>query len=247
MKKTSLLFGFFLIALLFVFSSCNNDDECSLSDFEVNIATVVLEGQNGYSLLLDNGKTLWPAASDVSYLPQENQRVLVNYTILSNQQNGFDHFVKINAIRNLLTKSVIELNAQNEDSIGNDPVKVNAMWVGGDYLNVDFMFNYGGLKPHAINLVDNTLSSSETPNAVDLEFRHNAYGSTNHQLFQGFVCFDLKPFRVETENSVTFKIKVKDWNGYNTYDVVYQYNQVSPKESESATTIPAITSFKYYR
>ena len=25
--------------------------------------------------------------------------------------------------------------------------------VGSDFLNVDFFFNYGGVKPHAINLV----------------------------------------------------------------------------------------------
>src|SRR5690606_5915087 len=98
-------------------------------------------------------------------------------------------------IWNILTKQVIELTAQNQDSIGNDPVKANAVWVGGDYLNVSFMFNYGGIQPHAINLVKNRLTAETSPEAIDLEFRHNAYQSTESKLYEGFVCFDLKPLR----------------------------------------------------
>jgi len=58
-----------------------------------------------------------------------------------------------------------------QTSIGNDPVKANAMWVGGDYLDVSFMFNYGGhANPHAINLVNNQLEPGERfENDLNLE------------------------------------------------------------------------------
>jgi hypothetical protein len=235
----------FLIAIL-VLISCNKKDEHSLGAFRINIATVVLEGENTYSLLLDNGKRLWPAASDVKYAPVNDQRVFVNYTTLSNEKDGYDHYVKINDIWNILTKKIITLTSQNTDSIGNDPVTVNAIWVGSDYLNIDFMFNYGGVKPHAINLVDNPLSSETTPDAIDLEFRHNAYESPNMRLYEGFVCFDLKPLQRPDVDSVKLAIKVKDWDEEKTYNVVYRYNQAALKNTFAETPIPVVYSNEYY-
>ncbi len=158
MKKTLLILGIFSVGIFLANISCD-DNSKSLGNFGIDIATVVPEGENAYSLLLDNGKRLWPAASAVLYTPKYNQRVFLNYTILSDVQSGYDHYIKVNDIWNILTKQAIELNEQNKDSIGgDDPIKPNAVWVGGDYLNVSFMFNYGGVKPHAINLVENTLS-----------------------------------------------------------------------------------------
>jgi hypothetical protein len=195
--------------------------------------------------LLDDGTLLWPAATAVIYHPTYNQRVFLNYTILSGPQDGYDHYIKVNDIWNILTKQIIELNTQNEDSIGNDPVKTNAVWVGGDYLNVSFMFNYGGVQPHAINLVKNTLSPDETPGVTELEFRHNAYGSESERLYEGFVCFELKPLRVNDTDSVKLSVKVKEMTGETTYDVVYRYNQAAP-EALSEMPIPVISSDEYY-
>ncbi|MDR2815375.1 MAG: NigD-like protein [Proteiniphilum sp.] len=244
MKKTVLTYSFVLIGLLLIMPSCD-DNSKSLGSFRINIATVIPEDQNAYSLLLDDGTHLWPAASDVRYAPKNNQRVFLNYTILSEKQGEYDHYIKVNDIWNILTKQAIELNAQNEDSIGNDPVKAKAVWVGGDYLNVSFMFNYGGVKPHAINLVKNTLSDEASPDAIDLEFRHNSYQSAQTRFYEGFICFDLKPFRVDDADSVNLSIKVKEWSGETTYDVVYRYNQPA-MEATTRMPIPVISSNEYY-
>src|SRR3546814_5796885 len=85
-------------------------------------------------------------------------------------------------------KQAIVLTAQNEDSIGNDPVKANAVWVGGDYLNVSFMFNYGGSQPHAVNLVKNSLSSGTSEDVIALEFHHNSYGKIGRASCRESVC-----------------------------------------------------------
>lgn len=235
----------FLIAILTLIS-CNNKDEHSLGAFHIDIATVVPIGENTYSVLLDNGKRLWPAASDKKYTPVDGQRVFVNYTTLSDEKDGYDHYVKINDIWDILTKKIIEQTPQNTDSIGNDPVTVNAIWVGSDYLNVDFMFNHGGIRPHAINLVDNPLSSNTTSNAIDLEFRHNAYDSSNTKLYEGFVCFDLKPLQRPDVDSVKLAIKVKDLDEEKTYNVVYRYNQATLQNTIAETPIPVISSNEYY-
>lgn len=244
MKKTVFIIAIVLVGILLGTISCD-DNSNSLGNFGIDIATVIPEGENAYSLLLDNGKRLWPAASAVIYPPAYNQRVFLNYTLLSDAQGGYDHYIKVNDIWNILTKQAIELTAQNQDSIGNDPVKANAIWVGGDYLNVSFMFNYGGIQPHAINLVKNMLSTETSPDAVDLEFRHNAYQSTQSKQFEGFACFDLKPFRVNNTDSVKLSIKLKEWSGDTTYDVIYKYNQATV-DVRTEMPIPVISSNEYY-
>lgn len=240
---------FFTISILsigiFLFLLSCDENSHSLGEFRIDIATVVPMGENAYALLLDNGERLWPAATAVTYHPAYNQRVFLNYTILSGAQNGYDRYIKVNDIWNILTKPVIELNAQNEDSIGNDPVKANAVWVGGDYLNVSFMFNYGGVRPHAINLVKQEPSSESSPGHVDLEFRHNAYDSPWEKLYEGFVCFDLKPLRNENSDSVKLSIRVKEKTREITHDVVYRYNQAAV-DAATEMPIPVISSNEYY-
>ena len=68
--------------LLLLNISCD-DNSRSLGTFGINIATVIPESGGSYSLLLDNGKKLWPAASALEYTPTIKERVLLNYTILS--------------------------------------------------------------------------------------------------------------------------------------------------------------------
>lgn len=244
MKKSSWVFVIFSIGILLISIACD-DNARSLGNFGIDIATVVPEGDNTYSLLLDNGKRLWPAATAVWFTPSNNQRVFLNYTILSDEIGEYDHYIKVNDIWNILTKQAIELTAQNEDSIGHDPVNANHVWVGGDYLNVSFMFNYGGVQPHAINLVHNTLSSDGDPEVIALEFRHNSYDSPTTRLYEGFVCFDLKPLRAEKTDSVNLSIKINEWTGDKIYDVVYRYNQ-PPTVTRTEMPIPVISSNEYY-
>lgn len=244
MRRFFLAIGIFTIGIILFLSSCD-DSAHSLGEFRINIATAIPNGENSYSLLLDNGTRLWPAASAVTYNPEMNQRVFLNYTILSGAKDGYNHYIKVNDIWNILTKDVIELNTHNEDSIGNDPVKTNAVWVGGDYLNVSFMFNYGGVQPHAINLVKNMLDESSSTNNIELEFRHNSYNSQQYKFYEGFVCFDLRPLRVENTDSVKLSVKVKEFIGETTYDVIYKYNH-GIAELATEMPIPVISSNEYY-
>ena len=238
-----LQFAALLIIILSGFLACDNNDGYSLDDFRISIASVVPEGGQSYSLVLDNGKKLWPAAADVLYRPSENQRVFVNYTILSDKIDGFDHYIKVNDIWNVLTKPVIELTEENRDSIGNDPVRMNDIWIGDHYLNTGFSFNYNGMTPHAINLVQNQSTTIKDKDVLELEFRHNSYKSTSNTLFNGFACFDLKPFQKEEKNSILIKVLVKEWDGEKEYELTYNYNELSKDKTEAVT--PNITSNEY--
>ncbi len=251
MQKRLLIFIFIFTGTLLFNIGCD-DNSRSLGNFGIDIATVIPEGENRYSLILDNGKRLWPAASAVNYSPTRNQRVLLNYTILSEEKDGYDHYVKVNDLWEILTKNTIELNTQNKDSIGNDPVKTNAVWIGGDYLNVSFHFNYGGVKPHLINLVDNKTTPAKDTEVIELELRHNSFDSKLERLYEGFACFDLRPFRNNDADSVKISIKVNEWgkDTINTkekiYDVIYRYNRIKNYQEIAEMPIPVITSSEYY-
>lgn len=223
--------------------ACSDSDGYSLGDFRISIATVVPEGEMTYSLLLDNGNKLWPAATDVYYKPYENQRVFVNYTLLSGKMNGFDHYIKVNDIWNVLTKQVIELTEANADSIGNDPVRMNELWIGNHFLNTSFSFNYSGVRPHAINMVQNKMVTNDDGGVLELEFRHNSYNSTSNVLYNGFACFDLRPFRVEGKDSIPIRVMVKDWDGDKEYDLMYRYSELNINRVLKA--VPIITSNEY--
>lgn len=232
-----------LIVALSIFVACSDSDNYSLNDFRISIATVVSEGDHSYSLLLDNGIKLWPAAGNIYYKPNENQRVFINYTILSDQKSGYDHYIKINDMWDILTKPIIELTEANADSIGNDPVRSNKFWIGNHFLNADFSFNYGGVRPHAINMVQNLQENHENNDTLRLEFRHNSYNSPSDRLFNGLASFDLKPFRKENKDSIPIQIKVKNWKGEQTYNLMYKYNNTNKVKVE--TRIPNITSSEY--
>jgi len=250
MKRKFILSTVTLVLFVAIgFQSCDDDDGYSLGDFWVDIATVETDdNSSAYWFILDDGTTLWPAASDIQYLPKQGQRIILNYSILSNQKNEFDHYIKINYIWDILTKKTIVLTATNADSIGNDPVKINDMWIGNHYLNVNFLFNYGGIRPHAINLVENSLIPDPQDGKIHLEFRHNAYGSTNNRLYNGLVCFDLKSYQNSSTDSVTFAIKVLDWNTRDdvTYDIVYKYGVNSTENATKSKNTSIGSSFEFY-
>ena len=155
-----LVIGIALVSL--TLPSClDDDDSYSLGDIWIAVATVVPEGNNVYYLRLDDGDKLWPAATNYpNYQPKPNQRALVNFTILadSTQSNlgGFSHYVKVNAIHNILTKSIAKNEGAANDSIyGTDPVSIyeNNMWIGDGYLNIYFETLWGGKTAHFINLM----------------------------------------------------------------------------------------------
>lgn len=246
MKKQLFLIGLPLLIILFSAFSCDDRNDNSLGDFQIRIATVVSENDNKYSLILDSGIKLIPKNTEIGYKPVDGQRVFINFTILGDDDEGYIYFIRINDIWNILTKNTIILNENNADSIGNDPVAIEDIWIGSDYLNVDFLFNYGGIRPHAINLVENKMASQIDDGKVYLEFRHNSYFSGSSQLYNGLVCFNLKPYRKNDADSVAISVKVQEWGGSITYNMTYKYNDAALQNAVTKTTIPNVSSNEYY-
>jgi hypothetical protein len=221
MKKIKLIFlSLGVAAMTLLVNSCN-DDGYSLGNVWYSLVTVTpLEGNShSYYLTTDNGKTLWPAASDIPwYKSGERHRALAFYTLLSDSFHNYDHAVKVLDVQDILTKPVAEdKGEENEAYYGNDPVKMLDMWIGDGYLNVEFGFNYGGSVKHFINLLK--LEKEGTPNYF--EFRHNAYHDSPQAGRKGIVAFDLAS--LDTGGAeIELTIRVKTFDGDKDYTVKYK-------------------------
>lgn len=207
------------------FNSCLDDDDYSLGKFWVEVMTVVPQGENSYYLRADDGKTFWPAATNIPYFkPEENQRVLANYTILGDSSGtgdkNFNYYVKVNSLKKILTKNIAENKGEKNDSIyGKDPVEIVGLWTGDDYLNVQFRTIWGGAVKHFVNLIP-----SEDEDAM-FEFRHNAYDDPQAFRANSLVAFNLSgldSLGVTNEtDSITLTIKVNTFDGDKVYKVKY--------------------------
>lgn len=234
----------FILALVFpLLFSCNNNEE-EVEDSNVEMATVENPSQlTNFYLNLDDSSRLYVLNNDIKYYrPKNEQRVIVDYTILSNKPRGssYDHDVKINDVYEVLTKGIFPITSATEDSIGNDPIAINGMWISGNYLNVDFIYP-GYSKMHFITLASDA-SKTYTDNKIHLEFRHNANNDYPSFNISGVVCFNLKSLRKSGSSSVDIVIHSNEFdNGASekTRNFTYKYGEYVALAPEQHISIPA--------
>jgi hypothetical protein len=217
--------GALLISL--TFHSCMNDDSgYSLGDMWLSVATARPLSDNAFYLTLDDSTSLWPAAPlHIYYQPKRPQRVQINYTILGDNFDGYDHAIKLNRIDTILTKDIAEnLGEKNDEVYGNDPVKIAAIWVGDGFLNIMFKAYFSGNVKHFVNLIreEPELQTAMQPmgSPYRLEFRHNAYNDHSSYLRYGFVAFDLSSIDTEGQD-VNLIIKVNTFDGIKEIEKKY--------------------------
>lgn len=207
-----------VFALTLGLASCNDDEGYSLDKYWVSIATVNDVEGNGdnFYLTLDDGTNLHIAAPLNPYKPK-TKRIFANYTILGELEGDYKYAVRLNGIQSILTKDVIYIapnDTHKQDSIGDNKIKVISMKEGGGYLNIKFGYNAGGEKPHLINLVSDQQDLSAGSDLVKLQFRHNQNGDPERYPAEGWVCFDLAPYKnAATGDEITFEISSLDFNG----------------------------------
>ena len=220
-------------------ASCDNDKECSLSNYWVEMGTIqkVSPNTQPFFILLDNGDKVWPAVTNFpTYNPKEGQRIIAGYSILTNGSNDYNHDIKLYDVYEVLTKPVVTLTEANADSIGNDPMIITNAWIASGYLNIEFRF-FGYNKRHMVNLVKSDLFPS-TPEAANLQFRQNAYNDEARYQMSGIVSFNIALLQVEGATNRKIMLTYSDPNGESrTIELKYDWSGTSP-------TISPITSSK---
>lgn len=218
------LFFFMLIPL---FTACNdNDPDYSLDKFVTDLVTIENPDQaTTFFMHTDDSTRLWTIATNLKYYrPKDGQRVIANYTLLSDKPDSaaYDHDVKLNDVYEVLTKGIFNITAATQDSIGNDNVYIEDMWIGNHFLNVEFVYP-GGHKMHFINLVSDT-SKVYNDGKIHLEFRHNANNDYPTYNRWGLVSFNLKSLETQATDTLSIVVHTKEFDlGEKTYNLTYHF------------------------
>lgn len=202
----------------------------------ISVASLKSEAGNAPYFKLDDGTTLWPAAGYINTsVLRDNQRVLLNYTLLGDSTTGavgYDYYIRVNGLDTLLTKPVVEsLGIKNDSVYGKDPVNIKSMWTGNGHLTINFEADFGNQSKHLVNLIET--DPEQTPYV--LEFRQNAFDDPRITRAQGIVCFDLSRLPVADDQNVTLTIRAITFEGTKGYSVEY-----NPNEEKSAGNTSSI-------
>jgi len=216
-----------LFVLLGLLESCNQEDRLSYNHMIVSLATVEQVSGNAFLLRLDNDTVLDPLVDNASsFALVDSQRVMINYTILSKNaipNNSYNYKIRLNDVKNVLTKEITPFLAATNDSIGNDPINVTNCWIGNHYVNVTFTFN-GSSANHLISLVKLTSGGATADSTVYLALRHNAYRDFSTNVNQGVVSFDIRSLQKSNGASVKIMVTAKGTNGLEkVYSLIYKY------------------------
>ena len=219
----------FYIMMGFMFSflsGCDMDEDgYSVSDAWIGYGLVQKNGDAGvYKIVMDDEEVLFPITDYWRHELKDNDRVLVNFTIVGNKDNeNHDelYYVKINSLRKILYKGILDITPAIEDSIGNDPIHVKDKWIKKGMLNFELRYR-GGSEIHFINLVKQPGATATGP--VILELRHNNNDDHETIPMSAMVTFNLSALKVQGKDSISFKVIAKDFDGDNfEYSGVYKY------------------------
>ena len=216
------ILSFILIGVGSFTTSCS-DDGYSLGDMWGGIATVDNIDDSTFSLTIGDSTKLWIAATNIPNYHPTQRRVLINFTILGDNYAGYDHVVKLNNIRDILTKDIQPIGWQELNNAANDPVILKSMWVSGGFLNVRFLYPYGGDSKHEINLyrVEDQMTSST--DVIKLEFRHDKNDDVDRWWQETYVCFDLKSLQSPIQDSVDFEVTINTKDDIEKLNFTYKY------------------------
>ncbi|MBP1638808.1 MAG: hypothetical protein H6Q17_391 [Bacteroidetes bacterium] len=216
-----------ILAILCGVISCEKDEQRSLENYWVSFATVTQTNNDGsFSVRLDNGTSaLATKVKPSGFTTAKGERLIINYSLLSDSTDSQTRIIQINSIGTVEIKKIGILNTTNKDSIGNDPVDVEKIWSGGNYLNVSFSY-YGNKQEHLFSLVKNTTIAPANDGTIHLELRQNAYGDALLVKNRAIISFDLRALTSNINASnIQMVIEAKNYTGnVMNYALTYQIN-----------------------
>lgn len=216
-------------------TGCFRDDNYPSDNYWIDIATVENPSlKSEFFLRLDDSTLLWTANSRFpNYRPKDGQRIIANYTVLSDKQATglYDYDIQLNDVYEVLTKGIFEVSPETQDSIGKDPIYVSRIWIGSKFLNVEFYYR-GYTKTHFVNLVSDT-AKTYTDSKIHLEFRHNANNDEPIHQRWGVVSFDIESLKDNNQDSVQLVIHYNKLNqtAEELYNLTYKYNEITTGSS----------------
>ncbi len=165
-----------------ILASCNKEDGPRQSV----LATIQpFWNEAGFTILLDNGETMYPSRMMVNYkAPKEPTRAIILFSNDNPPVDSYTYSATIYGITDLETKE-IDRASSSSDNLGKDGIKILNAFIGGGYINIEFAVNidpYSQKQQHVISLVDNKIGGEpEYTTHYPLEFRFKR----DHELEEG--------------------------------------------------------------
>lgn len=222
MKQLKYYIATFVLVFITIpaLQSCLNDSDSdnfnnAINNSSLAIGTLRIIDGNEYYFDLDDGDKMYPG--DTSYIHNyslnDGQRVFVYFIPLKESMPGYKYNVKVIKIENILTKDIITLTEENADSIGNDRINANELWIKGGFLTIEYQLLHSNNpnKKHMLNMVVNETAGAPSPEDeyVNLEFRHNAYDDEEREPAWGVVSFRLDSIAKQMKGKKGLRIFVK--------------------------------------
>jgi hypothetical protein len=220
----TLLFATVVFVFGTVFTSCLDDD--NTPPRYVELAQTKLGASDEKQMVSDSKLTLQFNTYPAKYEFEPGKRVLVKYSVAKKGTNAdsYDYLVDVFNIKDIVLKNTVELNEVNRDTIGDDQILIERIWIAAGYLNVSF-FYYGNDKAHYINVVKDPEEQTDDPGKIYLQVRHDARDDDMKFQYWGLMSFYLESLQVEGKSEVTLIFDNQSFYAapFSTIKVEYKY------------------------
>lgn len=195
---------FFILLPIFLFlaAACEKKTD-RMENFLIEFATVVRTDAH-LSFLLDNNKTLIPERLS-NYSGKNGQRVIINYTPLR------DNIIKVNNLSEIFTGSIQKTETAN--SLSRKPVKIQSVWVSGNWLNLIFEIQYNS-KTHVFGLFQETRATD-----IDLYLSHSDDNDPPGYAKKIHASFSLSAIKSAGGSSTPFRLHINTFEGQRVFDL----------------------------
>lgn len=216
------------VALIFGigFTSCLDDTQESSPVQYLEMGVVKMGASDEVRVLTDSGLLLEFVNYPAEFEYEEDTRIMVNYSVNEegDEADEYDYLVDVYSIQEVKLKDIVELNDVNRDTIGDDQIFIDDIWVSGDFLNIDFSF-YGNGEIHYINVVKDPEEQTDDLSKIYLEVRHDGQGDEMLERYRGIMSFRLESLQVEelTEVDLIFKNQGFYAMPFSQIEVEYKY------------------------
>ena len=190
------------LSALFFFSSCENRTvDYSYDKYYVEIATAQAENR----FLLDDGKTIVVTNEEKSKAYTTGDRVLLNYTLLSETISENELTVRINGSVKVPQWQPVSTDENAIHTAAKEPVALESIWLGSHYLNMQFYLNYKS-ETHKIGLlVDSRYLNSDT---IRMYFTHDSRNDPPGYPAHTYLSFDLENLLGAPEKAQTILVEI---------------------------------------
>jgi hypothetical protein len=207
---------FFLLACFSVFFfSCDEDAavDYGLGEYYQHIATVL----NDSAYLLDSGETLYNVKYRANKPREANKRVFLTYSLEKEKSAPYDRAIALHGLSEIASGELKAVDETEIDFSSSVPIRLESVWIGSHYLNMQFYFNYKS-QTHSIGLL--TDSSRLSGDTLHLYFMHDKNQDLPGYPVHLFLSFDLEKVLGRPENTKNLLLNI---NTSNYADKPYEF------------------------